>query len=306
MSSAKHIENYDEEDDYLHEPDERLKWRESYYFNWVDIDKNISGFSTLGIVPNRKKREFVFILFRDNKRVVYYREPDLDEYNRENFEKMLSDNKLSYELLEPLKEWNIKYNSRKYRFHINFKNRHQPYYFGKDSSASWHRHFESSGIINGSLALKNGNKVRIKGFGQRDKSWGYRDWHGFDKWYAGHFQFKNWASGFRKDYIEGQSQVSGYVWDGNKIVSLKDISVEVKYDDDNFNSPLITNYTLIDGTGRKYNIRAERIADNSFIRFARDFEGGYTELFEQMVIMTNIETGEKGTGMSEELRTKTS
>jgi hypothetical protein len=304
MNSNKNDSTFEKSDDYLHEPDERLKWRESYYFNWIDIDNNISGFSTLGIVPNEKKREFVFILFKDNKREVYYREPDLAEYNKENFNNMLSDKKLQYELIEPLKEWNIKYNSRKYKFQINFKNRHQPYYFGKDSSASWHRHFESSGIIEGSLVLRNGDKIKIRGFGQRDKSWGYRDWHEFDKWYAGHFQFRDWASGFRKDYIKGTSEVSGYIWNGQKNIPLKNVETDVKYDDDTFNSPIVTNYTLIDISDNRYKIRAERISDNSFIRFARDFEDGYTELFEQMVIMTNLETDEVGTGMSEELRTE--
>lgn len=304
MNSNKDASTFDKSDDYLHEPDERLKWRESYYFNWIDIENNISGFSTLGIVPNEKKREFVFILFKDNKREVYYREPDLAEYNKENFSNMLSDKKLQYELVEPLKEWNIKYNSRKYKFQITFKNRHRPYYFGKDSSASWHRHFESSGIIKGSLVLRNGDTIEIRGFGQRDKSWGYRDWHEFDKWYAGHFQFRDWASGFRKDYINGTSEVSGYIWNGQKNTPLKNVEINVKYDNDNFNSPIITIYTLIDTSGNRYKIRANRISDNSFIRFARDFEDGYTELFEQMAIMTNIETDEVGTGMSEELRTE--
>jgi len=299
-------DEFNTSDDYLHKPDERLKWRESYYFNWIDIENNISGFSTLGIVPNEKKREFVFILFMDNKREVYYREPDLSEYSKDNFSQMLSDKKLSYQLIEPLNEWSIKYNSRKYQFNINFKNRHPPYYFGKDSSASWHRHFESSGVIKGSLVLKNGKRIEVRGFGQRDKSWGYRDWHEFERWYAGHFQFDNWAAGFRKDYIQGNSEVSGYIWNGNKNVPLSEVKTDIKYDNDTFNSPLTTEYTLIDSEGNNYVIKAERLADNSFIRFARDFEDGYTELFEQMVLMTNIETGEVGTGMSEELRTKIS
>ncbi|TFF97176.1 MAG: hypothetical protein EU547_05010 [Promethearchaeota archaeon] len=305
MNSDKNAEMFDIDDDYLHEPDERLKWRESYYFNWVDIENKISGFSTLGIVPNEKKREFVFILFIDNKREVYYREPALEEYHKDKFDQMLSDKKMSYKVIEPLKEWKIQYTSRKYKFNINFKNRHPPYYFGKDSSASWHRHFESTGFINGSLTLRKGKKIKIKGFGQRDKSWGYRDWHEFEKWYAGHFHFKEWSSGFRKDYIKGKAEVSGYIWNGENNIPLKEVKIDVNYDDDSFNSPLTTEYTLIDMESNKYIIKAERIADNSFIRFARDFEDGYTELFEQMVIMTNSETGEVGTGMSEELRTKT-
>jgi len=291
-------------DDYLHEPDERLKWRESYYFNWIDYENKLSGFSTLGIVPNEKKREFVFILFIDNKREVYYREPELENYIKSEIDNMLSDKKLTYNMIESLEEWEIKYNSRKYNFKIKFKNRHEPYYFGKDSSASWHQHFESSGIITGSLLLKNGKKFNINCYGQRDKSWGYRDWHQFEKWYAGHFQFDDWSSGFRKDYLKGRVEVSGYIWNGSNTIPLKNVKIKVKYDKDAFNSPLITDYLLIDKNGNTHNIQAKRMENNSFMRFAREFEDGYTELFEQMAIMTDKETGKIGTGMSEELRTK--
>ncbi len=55
--------------------------------------------------------------------------------------------------------------------------------------------------------------------------------------------------------------------------------------------------------GTEYRIKAERIDKTSFVRFARQFPGGYTELFEQMVIMKDLDTGEIGTGMMEHLRT---
>jgi hypothetical protein len=54
---------YKEADDFLHDPDTSLKWRESYYFDWADPKNNISGYSTIGIVPNENKREFVFFCF---------------------------------------------------------------------------------------------------------------------------------------------------------------------------------------------------------------------------------------------------
>jgi hypothetical protein len=58
-----------------------------------------------------------------------------------------------------------------------------------------------------------------------------------------------------------------------------------------------------DKGGNEYRIKAERIDENSYVRFARQFSGGYTELFEQMVIMKNLDSGEIGTGMMEHLRT---
>lgn len=295
----------DYSDEYLHHPDKRKKWRESYYFNWVDIKNKISGFTTLGIVPNEKKRELVFILFFDTKREVYYREPQLEnyDYDEQNIGSLLVDKKLCYSIIEPLKKWKIDFTSRKFNFQITFTHRFSPYYFGENSSASWHRHFECSGYINGQLSFKNGHIIKIKGYGQRDKSWGYRDWHSFDKWYAGHFQFNKWCCGFRKDYTNNTMQLSGYIGDEKGNYPLKEVLVEVKTDNDAFNSPLVTKYHLKAENGVEFRIKAQRITKNSYMRFSREFEGGSTELFEQMVLLEDLSNGETGTGMSEELRT---
>ncbi len=291
-----------EEDEYLHPPSSEDKWRESYYFNWVDLKNKISGFSTIGIVPNEKKREFVYFLFLKERNEIYYREPNLLKYE-ENIDFMLKDKKLSYKLLIPFKKWQIQYKSRKIIFDITFETRFPTYYFGEDSSASWHHHFEASGIIKGYMQLIGDNQILINGFGQRDKSWGYRDWHQFDKWYAGHFQFKNWSCTFRKDYIGNKIDLSGHTSKKLGTSRISKIDIETVDDTDKFNSPLRATYFITDGEGNSYTIKAERIKKDSLIRFARDFSGGYTELFEQMVFMKNLETGEIGSGMMEHLRT---
>jgi hypothetical protein len=291
-----------EADDLLHKPGKDLKWRESYYFNWVDIDNKISGFSTIGILPNEKKREFVFLLFHEDKMEVYYKEPILESYvNDVNV--MLKDKVLSYKLIKPLETWHISFKSRKFTFDITFKSRFPIHSFGKDSSASWHQHFESSGIVHGEITFKNGKQVKINGYGQRDKSWGFRDWHQFDQWFAGHFQFKDWSCGFRRDHLENQELLSGYIANQIANVPISQIEITTINDNDQFKSPLTAVYRITDDKGSQYNIQAERMREKSFIRFVREFPGGYTELFEQMAIMKNLDTGEIGSGMFEHLRT---
>lgn len=71
MNSREKINIYDEVDEYLHQPDNTIKWRESYYFSWADLENKVSGFSTIGIVPNENRREFVFSSFsRQGKGIV--------------------------------------------------------------------------------------------------------------------------------------------------------------------------------------------------------------------------------------------
>jgi hypothetical protein len=233
---------------------------------------------------------------------VYYKEPPLIDYVND-ITSMLQDDRLAYKMIKPLQTWQISYDSDKLEFDLTFETRFPPYDFGKDSSGSWHRHFEASGIVTGVIRFKDNTMREIRGFGQRDKSWGYRDWHQFDQWFAGHFQFKNWSCAFRKDYVKGRIDLSGYVASEAGNIPLAQLEIETVNDTDQFQTPLTSTYVVTDAEGNSFTIKSRRIEENSYLRFARDFPGGYTELFEQMVIIESKETGEIGMGMAEYLRT---
>ena len=97
--------------------------------------------------------------------------------------------------------------------------------------------------------------------------------------------------------------MSGSILDKDGTLPLTEFEIETVNDTDKFKSPLKSTYYMKDDGGNEYRIKAERINKNSFVRFTRQFPGGYTELFEQMVVMENLDTGEKGSGMMEHLRT---
>ncbi|WXG42109.1 MAG: hypothetical protein WED07_15320 [Candidatus Freyarchaeum deiterrae] len=289
-------------DELLHQPDNRLKWRESYYFNWVDAEDNVSGFTTIGILPNEKKREFVFLLFIDDEIEIHYLEPPLEKYEKD-INESLTDNSLTYQMVEPLQTWKILYMCPKLEFNLSFKTRFPTYDFGKDSSASWHGHFEASGKVKGYIKFENGTKRNIIGFGQRDKSWGYRDWHEFDKWYATHIQFKDWTCAFRKDYRGNRAALSGYIATKKGTTPIAKAEIETVNDNDPFQTPLTSTYHITDTKGKTLTAKSRLLGKKTYLRFARNFSEGYTELFEQMVIIESEETGEVGTGMTEYLRT---
>jgi len=291
-----------ETDELLHRPTDELKWRESYYFNWVDIKNKVSGFSTIGIVPNEGKREFVLALFIGNQLEVHYQEPKLEKYTNDIYS-MLQDGKLAYRLIKPFKEWQISYTCQKFKFDLTFNTRFSTFNFPVDSSASWQHHFEAPGIISGKIKYKDGTIRNIRGYGQRDKSWGHRDWFQFDHWFAAQFQFKNWSSAFRKDYAYGRIDLSGYITSKDGCSPLKEMEIETINDTDRFKTPLSSKFTFCDARRNRHVIQSERIGKNTYFRFARPSLGGYTELFEQMVIMKDKDTGEIGSGMAEYLRT---
>jgi hypothetical protein len=302
VNPGKNESTLTDKDELLHRPTADSKWRESYYFNWVDLENKVSGFSTIGVMPNENKREFVLALFVDSQMEVHYQEPELDRYTKD-INAMLQDGKLAYKLIRPFKMWQINYNSGKLKFELTFKTRFPTYNFATDSSGSWHHHFEASGIISGRIEYANGTTKNIRGYGQRDKSWGQRDWHKFDHWFAGQFQFKNWTCAFRKDYVRNRIDLSGYIASREGSCRLTKMEIETINDTDRLSTPLSSTYVFSDPNGNGHVVESERIEKNSYFRFARTFPEGYTELFEQMVMMKDRDTGEIGSGMAEYLRT---
>jgi hypothetical protein len=208
---------FSDQDDYLHSPKAHPDWRESFYFNWVDLESEISGFSTIGVLPHQPKREFVFALFVQGNPEFYFAEPK--EALPEKFTSVLDDGTLSYELVKPFSDWRIHYTSPRLRADLRWQQRFPACDFGTGSGTSWGRHLEQSGIVTGHITYPNGRTHHLKGYGQRDKSWGVRNWH-IDEWFALHAQFEDLMIGLRYDTIQGKGHLSGCVSskDGNPSV----------------------------------------------------------------------------------------
>jgi hypothetical protein len=287
-------------DEYPHAPSERPDWRESYYFNFVDLDSGISGFTTIGLLPNLGKREFVFTLFRGEKRELYFVEPEGRVAN--DLVKQLSDEHLSYELLKPFKEWRIRFAAKNVTADIRWKARFAAFNFGGGSETSWSGHFEQSGIFEGAVDLPGQSSFRVKGLGQRDKSWGSRDWH-IESWYALHAQFDSLSIGLRRDIVKGTAHVSGAITSSSGHVAIASVELDTKFADA-LNRVPVGATTCIHGVdGSCYTLRSKLISPASFVRFSRAFPGGNTELFEEMAIHECEELGKEATGLTEWLFT---
>lgn len=288
------------DDEFLHEAGDRKDWRESYYFNWVDPESEVSGFSTIGLLPNQQKRELVFVLFYDDKREVYFLEPEGEIVN--DIDDGIGDSVLSYDLVDPLKKWFLSYGRGAVSVELSWEGRFSCYDFGEGSGTSWEGHFEQSGKVDGHVSLPGGRELNVDGYGERDKSWGYRNWH-IDAWYAFHAQFKDFSIGLRRDFVNGEYYPSGAISDKDNHVPIEKVELETEYLPDQHKVPFAA-VTVVHGSdGSVYELDSRTMSPNSFIRFERDFNKGKTELFENMALHRNRETGEEGTGLLEWLFT---
>ena len=291
MSSVKKI------DDYLHVPEDGQDWRESYYFNFVDPENETSGFTTIGILPNQKKGEFILALFHRDKLNIYYKEQPLQNIESSS---LLSNGTLTYRLVEPLQKWDISVVNENFDVRLKWEARFKPFDFGKGSGTSWKGHFEQSGVIEGEAVFSGARKIRIRGYSQRDKSWGARDWF-IESWFALHAQFATYVVGLRKDNVNGASYVSGGVSSTDKQTASSQVDLQINFDQGI--NPVGASTTIHYDDGRTDTLISRLISPRSFFKFSRSFPRGTTELYEGMALHESVTTGEKGTGLIEFLFT---
>lgn len=283
-------------DDYLHRPSNHPDWRESYYFNWVDLKTGISGFSTVALLPNIPKRELVLAVFVDGNPELYLTEPHVPI--PQNFAEAFSDGHLAYAMGEPFGSWSISFAGPRFSLEANWQPRFKPYDFGRGSGVTWGRHLEQSGQMTGVLQFTDGRKHPFSGVGQRDKSWGVRDWH-IDGWFHIMAQFDDFMIGFRRDIVAGKAYVSGCVSSAKTNIPVTEVDVDTKFVEEGIRKPVVAKIRLRDAKGRSYTLRSHLIAPLTFARYARQFPGGETELFEELVIFESDAPRQQGVGLAE-------
>lgn len=284
-------------DEENHEPSERKDWRESYYFNFVDLENMVSGFTTIGLYPNLPRREFVFAVFHEDERHVYFKEYE-SPFSLETLQ-CLDDGCLRFQLVEALKSWRVFFSSPGLEAEILWTGRFPAFNFGRGSGTSWEGHFEQSCKVSGRIRI-GGVERSISGFGQRDKSWGPRQWH-IDRWYAFHAQFRDFSIGLRMDTVKGVSTVSGGVSTAEGSIPVSNVEARAEYGEAAIPVGAFTRIMCQDG--KEYVVHSKLLSASSFARFTRRFPGGSTELVEAMAVHRLGENGETGTGLLEWLST---
>ncbi|KAH8658194.1 aminoglycoside phosphotransferase [Xylariales sp. PMI_506] len=189
------------EDEGQHEKGTEKDWNESWYFDFVDKEQGIAGWIRLGLVPNRKGNWYHAAITREGQATVIVAD----------FEAPLPDKELhlqtenldaTHKVLEPLEAFHLSLKGKGYTFS-------DPESFPKPGEPSepveLDLRFDTVGIpyryrittryeipckITGSLKIGNGTTITLDGVpGQRDHSFGARDWWGMDwVWSAFHLE----------------------------------------------------------------------------------------------------------------------
>jgi hypothetical protein len=192
--------NFDPAHDFVHTPDPgRERWRESYYFQFVDFKQGIGGYHGPGYRPRKGYSGVLHVLWRLGHSTLVATEKGT--YTTHDAVHPVGG--FDWEILEPLKAWRIRFDGRlndgggdpalpveavvavgdgsgatvDVSYDLIFE-RDKPAYL-YDENPAWDGlfdgHIDEVGTVTGKLRIGS-ETFEIDGRGSKDHSWGARDW----------------------------------------------------------------------------------------------------------------------------------
>ncbi|MFD4352512.1 hypothetical protein ACFWPX_08130 [Nocardia sp. NPDC058518] len=230
-------------DEELHEPGSGPHWQESYYFNWSTDDGRSFGFTRIGIDHHAGTADAVLVMLRDGEPELVYAavgERIPPGLLGTSMAEGLAVADLRYVMIAPLGSWRIELRGRHHvdllwetftpavDFHEGFPG----------AMSDVQHHFEQSGRVTGKVAV-HGRAAEVSGLGQRDKSWGVRDWNGIRgwDWIVGQFGDDLSFNATLTD-IDGVRTPVGYVFDSTAADPVGAVrAVDIAYTGDDPHRP---------------------------------------------------------------------
>lgn len=240
-----------------------INWRESYYFNVTDENKQLSLITTIGILPNRG-RSSGFVIILNKGKIAFVKlliTRNIRWHETDNF--CIRD--LSYDI-EGI-DWRLSFTSKKCSFGLLFRPVNEYYYYvkkrDKEAANSFERlfsqHIEQAGLFEGEVFL-NGDKLKFgPSPGHRDHSWGIRDWSSIDNYWLFSCTF-GMESAFNlwKGFARGSSFHAGYIFDSGKNLEIKSTTIK-EQSANSKGEPKGCDISFKDEKGKKHEIRCKVI-----------------------------------------------
>ncbi|MBD3255886.1 MAG: hypothetical protein GF383_12390 [Candidatus Lokiarchaeota archaeon] len=192
-----------------HVESDHPEYNESYYFAFYNNEENIGGVSRIGFKPNKKEgMTFFFLFLPDGSTGGYFQEKKIKSFT----------NKLKvggmHHKWNPDGAWNYTFNGKmifvknsedlprvktnpklisdikKIQMDLKFEPINDPYEYSKHMTKeslelgkkAGDKHWEQIALINGSISMGDEEITIENTMGQRDHTYGIRDWTGVGNW----------------------------------------------------------------------------------------------------------------------------
>lgn len=265
---------------------EHPEWNESYYFVFFNKNCDLGGMSRIGFKPNKQEAMTFFFLFLPDGSVAgYHQEIKLKEYSSEfnvkgmsqiynsdgtwnykfkgnmifvqdplDLPKVRDNPKLIKKILQVIMD--LKFNPINNAYEYSEFMTPESLEIGKKSGD---RHWEQIGKIFGKLKIGEDNYSFRNVIGQRDHTYGVRDWTGVGNWFYYVVWFNDNLAINPAAIItdDGKLSTGGFIFKNGKNIPLKTIKIiEQKFQKDGI-LPISSELELIDHYGEKHNLKAD-------------------------------------------------
>jgi len=221
------------DDEGIHPIEAHAHWQESYYFNWFDPAHEAFGLARIGYRFGERRIDGIVVAILDGRPHFIY--PGVGLGLRGSASSIspaegLRARDLSFEMEEPLSRWRLRLRGRN-AMDLTWQAFTPPFDYAASGRAMPENlaadHFEQSGRVTGWTRFR-GRHIEVDALGQRDKSWGVRDWARVEGW--------NWISaqfgqeiGFNawETTLAGRRIFSGFVFRGGESRALEQLDVEL-------------------------------------------------------------------------------
>jgi hypothetical protein len=214
-----------------HTPDEKAEWNESYYFNFYDPTQEIGGFTRIGAKPNIEEgMGYLFLFYKGDILAFHHQQeittvPDVPKSGP----------------LEFLPEWQVLFSG-----HMQDTATGKPVQVALDLTYTplnaefsyltcvtkeefavgqvvCENHYEQVGLMEGKIVI-GAHPYSIRGFSERDHSWGERDWNAPQKWIyvTAHFD-RNFAINIATMNLDGSHIDVGFIMDHGENIPVTSI-----------------------------------------------------------------------------------
>jgi hypothetical protein len=256
--------------DIIHEFGSHQEWNESFYFNFYDRSNDVCGFMRIGLKPNKNEKDvFCFFMMPDGAILGFKVARPYDGPG-------LSVNGLAFNKVEPEKQWKLEFQGMmarmsnppspvKAEFSLDFKAKNQMFDYRSCVSGAKEEmsksvvseHLEQYGSIKGRLTIGD-ETYDIDGLGERDHSWGIREWTAPKMWIWLTCQFSDTeALNVTKLAVEQGEVDAGFIHLNGKSMPLDSVKIDTAYAPDG--GPKSFKMAMHDMAGGRYEVEAEVI-----------------------------------------------
>jgi hypothetical protein len=174
----------DANDEFMHDPGPHRDWQESFFFSWFDSGSDATGLARIGYRPSNHTADALLYTMRNGRVEGGYARLNT-RYTGTPDPSRLSVGALEFHMSEPMSKWRLLLRDRD-EVDLTWTALHAPFDFRAEAPhylppGIADVHMEQSGRVTGTVKM-SGATYEIDGLGQRDKSWGVREWRTIEGW----------------------------------------------------------------------------------------------------------------------------